>query len=110
VFPKQEVDLKLDQLPHDTLHGRIDEIANTDLKVTSQRLSTKTGGGLATKTDPLTGVERPMSASFQARVPLDDVEGVLRVGLRGQAKVHTQWIPIAPRLWRWMTHTFNFRL
>lgn len=110
VLAKQKVDLKLDQLPHETLHGEIDEIANTDLKVTSQRLSTKTGGGLATKTDPQTGVERPMNASFQARVPLDDVDGVLRIGLRGQAKVHTRWIPIAPRVWRWMTHTFNFRL
>jgi putative peptide zinc metalloprotease protein len=110
VKPGQNVDLKLDELPHDVLHGQIDEIANTDLKITSQRLSSKTGGSVQTKTDPQTGAERPMTAVFQARVPLDDSEKLLRIGLRGQGKVHADWLALGPRLWRWITHTFNFRL
>ena len=69
VTERQEVDIKLNELPHDELHGTISEIANADLKISSQRLSTKTGGELATKTDKKTGIERPMYTSYQARVP-----------------------------------------
>ena len=106
----QKVDLKLDELPHDTLHGEIGEIANADLKISSQRLSAKSGGELATKTDKASGTERPMSTSYQARVPLEDNDNLLRLGLRGRAKIHATWVSLATRAWRFITHTFNFRM
>ena len=106
----QEVDLKFDELPHDTLHGEIDRISVSNLKITPQRLSTKSGGDLSSTTDPTTGIERPQSTSYQARIPVDDEEGVLRLGLRGRAKIHTQWVSLGARLWRFVTHTFNFKL
>jgi putative peptide zinc metalloprotease protein len=106
----QKVDIKLDELPHDTLRSQIAEIAQMDLRIASQRMSNRTGGPLATKTDTKTGIERPLEASFQARVPIDDQEQLLRVGLRGQAKVHAKWMALGPRLWLWVTHTFNFRM
>jgi putative peptide zinc metalloprotease protein len=106
----QKVDIKLDNLPHDTLYGEIVEIANADLKISSQRMSAKSGGELATKTDKASGAERPMSTSYQARVPLDDKDGLLLLGLRGRAKVHATWITLANRAWRFVTHTFNFRM
>ena len=106
----QEVDLKLDAIPHDTLKGKIDRKAMSNLKATPHRLGTKAGGELATKTDPTTGIESPQSTCYQAMVPLDDEEGILLLGLRGRAKIHTQWVSLGSRLWRLVTHTFNFKL
>ncbi len=106
----QDVEIKLDELPHDVLLGRIDLVARVDLKISSNRLSTKSGGELATTTDPTTGAERPMSTSYQARVPLDDVDPPLCLGLRGQAKIHTAPQTLWQRIWRLLVHTFNFRL
>ena len=70
----QAVDIKLEGFPSTTLHSQIAEIAESELKVSPQRLSSKSGGELATKTDPQTGAERPMSTSYQARTPIDDPE------------------------------------
>jgi putative peptide zinc metalloprotease protein len=106
----QEVDLNLDEIPHDTLHGQIDRISLSNMKITPRRLSTKSQGELASKTDPTTGVESPQSPSYQARVPLDDEEGALLSGLRGRAKIHTRPLSLGARLWRYVIHTFNFKL
>ncbi len=108
----QDVDIKLDELPHDLFLGRVAEIAKIDLQVSSNRLSTKAGGELATKTDKA-GVERPMSTSYQVRVPLNDPAHLLRLGLRGQAKVHMgpdDWQTLGQRAWRLLSETFNFRM
>jgi len=109
VRPGQEVEIKLDGLPHDILQGQIAEIAPDALEISPRRLSTKSGGELATKTDPA-GVERPMSTSYQARVYLDDPDGLLGLGLRGRAKIHADWQTLGRRLWRLATRTFNFKL
>jgi putative peptide zinc metalloprotease protein len=106
----QPVDLKFDALPGDTLEGKIDRLSNSNLKITPQRLSTKSHGELASHTDPETGVETPQSASYQALVPIEDKEGVLRIGLRGQAKIHTAPQSIGSRLWRFLMHTFHFKM
>jgi len=110
--PGQRVEIKLDELPHDTLEGEVFEVSRSNLKVASRRLSAKSGGELATKTTP-SGAEVPLSTSYQARVPLDDVEGTLRLGLRGRAKIHMdrdEWQTLGQRLWRVVTRTFNFKL
>ena len=106
----QKVDIKLDALPFDTISGEIAETARADMRVTPQRLSRKNGGELATTTDPTTGIERPQETTYQARVPLYDKSGLLRLGLRGRAKIHAAWMPLYQRLWRIITHTFNFKL
>jgi hypothetical protein len=108
----QHVDVKLEGFPAPsmTLHSKIKEIAESELKVTPRRLGTQHGGEVPTKTDPQTGIERPMSTSYQARVPIDDPAGQYRLGLRGQARVYTRWLPLGTRLWRLISHTFNFKL
>jgi len=107
---RPKVEFKLDELPHDTLKSEITEIAEVDLQFTPQQLSTKTGGELATLTDPETGMERPQSTSYQARAPIEDPEDVIRIGMRGRGKIHTDWQPLGTRLWRFISHTFNFKL
>ncbi|OYV87208.1 MAG: hypothetical protein B7Z73_10490 [Planctomycetia bacterium 21-64-5] len=106
---EQRVDIKLDELPFDTLHGKISEIASEPLRVSPRHLSNKAGGELATKTDE-SGVERPQNTSYQARVPLDDPEGLLRIGYKGRARIHTEPQPLGRRLWRLLMQTFNIRL
>jgi putative peptide zinc metalloprotease protein len=107
VEPGQRVDLKLDQLPHEEFRGTIAGIAQMRMRHAPPQLSTKAGGELATQTDE-SGLERPQSASFQARVLLDDEGKLLRLGLRGRAKIHTQGATLAQRLWRYLSHTFRF--
>ena len=113
VRPNQKVDVKLDELPGRIFTGRITEIAPEALRITPNALSTKYKGELATKTDPTSGVEHPMSTSYQARVPLDepkDLLPLLRLGLTGQAKIYADPQTCAARLWRFIGRTFNFKL
>ena len=106
----QKVDIQLDALPHDTLHGEITQLSRENLKIAPRRLSARAKGELPTKYDPDSGVERPMSTSYQGRVPLDDPEGLLLLGFRGRAKIHTDWQTLGQRVWRLLTRTFNFKL
>lgn len=109
----QKVKIKLDARPHDTLEGTIEEIAQSDLKIAPKRLTTKAKGELPTKTDPTTGVERPQSTSYQARVPLEDPERIFQIGLAGRAKIYMDrplWQSLGSRMWRLITRTFNFHL
>jgi putative peptide zinc metalloprotease protein len=110
VREEQRVDIMLDSYPGQTIHSTVAEIAESELKVTPQRLSKKSGGDLDTKTDPHSGAEKPMSTSYQARVPIDDPDGRCQLGLRGQGRIYTAWIPLGTRLWRLLSHTFNFKL
>jgi putative peptide zinc metalloprotease protein len=106
----QIVDLNIEGFAGLKVESKIIEVAEKELKVAPRRLSNKSKGELATITDPQTGVERPMSTSYQARATINDPDGQFRIGLRGQARVHTQWISLGARLWRLITHTFHFKL
>jgi multidrug efflux pump subunit AcrA (membrane-fusion protein) len=105
-----QVDIKLDSLPSQTFRSEITGIADSDLKISPKRLSAKAGGELATTTDPHTGQEKLRNTSYQARAPLDDPNGLLRIGLRGQGRIYTAWQPLGTRLWRLLSHTFNFKM
>lgn len=106
----QEVEIKLDHLPYDTFKGKIEKIAAEEMDASSRRLSAKSGGELSTETDPSSGVERPMSASYKASVPLADPNGEFRIGLLGSAKIHVRPQTLGQRLWRTITRTFTFKL
>ncbi len=105
----QEVEVQLDTLPHQRLRGQVAEISKLDVKLSPKHLSNKAGGELATRTDE-TGRERPLSVSYQVRVPLEAAGHELRTALRGRAKIHVAPEAAAPRLWRWFCQTFHFRL
>lgn len=109
VRKNDHVDIKLDEMPLDELRGEVIEIANEPLRTVPRHLGNKQGGELATKTDDA-GVERPMNTSYQVRVPIDDSEGLLRLGLKGRARIHTRPQTLGHRFWRFIAQTFNFRL
>ena len=75
----RKVDIKIEGFPG-TIHSEVAEIAGSELKVTPQRLSTRSGGELPTKTNPQTGTEKPISTSYQARAPIDDPDQAIRSG------------------------------
>jgi putative peptide zinc metalloprotease protein len=104
----QPVSIKLDELPHQTFHSSIVEIG-PELKITPRQLSSKSGGGLMSKSDD-TGMERPINTSYQARALIDDPNGEIVEGLRGTAKISADWQPIGKRVWRYLVRTFNFKL
>jgi hypothetical protein len=74
-----------------------------------RRLTERAGGELMTETDA-TGREQLMSTTYQARVLLADPQHLLRIGLRGQAKIETAPRTLGNRIWRLLSETFNFKL
>ena len=110
VREQQEVDFKLDSRRLDTFHGVIEEKSQEPLDAASTSLSSQTGGDLQTEIDPTTGMVKPRSVTYQARVPLDPSELPLRPGYRGSAKIHVDPMSLGSRLWRVIAKTFNFEL
>jgi putative peptide zinc metalloprotease protein len=105
----QIVEIRFAAMPEETVSGRIEEISRRELTETPRHLSNKVGGELATKTDAA-GIERPLSATYQALVRISDPDRALRIGLRGTAKIHVPAQPIAARVARWAKRTFHFHL
>ncbi|MBW3597652.1 MAG: HlyD family efflux transporter periplasmic adaptor subunit, partial [Planctomycetes bacterium] len=108
VRESQDVEIKLDAYPYQIYTSTIEEIARRDVEYSPPSLSNQAGGRLATQTDPQTGAQKLVNASYQARAPLDDPRGVIVSGMRGTAKVYPGWKPLGWRMWRWLTRTFNF--
>ena len=95
------MNIKLEGFPSVTIHSTIKEIAESALKITPKRLSTKSGGELPTKTNPQTGAEEPMSTTYQARAPIDDPAGQYRLGLRARPAYTPSGFPWAPASGGW---------
>jgi hypothetical protein len=110
VLEKQNVEIKLDAYPYHVYESAIEEISRRDVEYSPQSLSNQAGGDLATQTDPQTGAQKLVHASYQARAPLDDPNRILVTGMRGTAKIYPGWKPLGWRAWRWMTRTFNFEM
>ena len=109
VVSGQPVDLKLDAMPWETFHGRVEEIAETSLDTGAERLSVKAGGQVPTRTDEA-GRETPISTSYEASMALDDTDGLLTTGMRGTARIRVGQRTVGQWLARLLWQTFNFRM
>jgi putative peptide zinc metalloprotease protein len=105
-----EVRLLTESYVQKAFSGRIESVAKIDLKEAPTGLATQAGGDLNTVVDETTGKPRPLSTSYQARVSVDDADGVMLSGLRGQARIYTGWQSLGQRLYRYVIRTFNFHL
>jgi putative peptide zinc metalloprotease protein len=103
----QTVEIRFDEMPNVVVPGRVDEISRRELSESPRHLSNRVGGELATETDAA-GVHRPASATYQVRVILRHDNELLRIGLRGTARIHVASEPLAPRATRWLARTFHF--
>lgn len=105
----QAVSVMLDELPGRVYETKIANKSPQPVPWVPKQMADSAGGGLPTQTSEA-GEERPLSPTFSVRAPLEDSEGLMRVGLRGRGKVYTEWQTLGQRSWRYLTRTFNFRL
>ena len=101
----QEVRVQLDQSPDKVLSGTIMEVAEIDLKITPAELLPE--GTVPTRQDE-SGVLRPVSTMYQARVSLAGSDSSILIGQAGRAKIYTAPLSFAKRLSRYLSHTFRF--
>jgi putative peptide zinc metalloprotease protein len=102
----QPVDIILEQLPNRRFRSSLEQLSQQNMKVTPQSLSQKAGGEVLTRTD-VSGVERPMSTTYEASTSLDDQEGLMFVGATGRARIYTGHQTLARRFWRYLCETFQ---
>lgn len=104
-----EADIKVDSARLDTFSGTIEKISEMEMQVSPENLALQSGGRLDTEMDA-SGQLRPISTSYQARVPLENLDIPLRSGYRGQAKIYVGWKSVGWRIYRFCTRTFKFEL
>ncbi|MCA9128927.1 MAG: hypothetical protein KDB22_17695 [Planctomycetales bacterium] len=109
VHTGHEADIKIDSARLDTFSGIIEKISEMEMRVSPENLALQSGGRLDTEMDS-TGRLRPISTSYQARVPLENVDIPLRSGYRGQAKIYVGWRSLGWRIYRFFTRTFKFEM
>ncbi|MDO4630220.1 MAG: hemolysin D [Planctomycetia bacterium] len=105
----QRVDINLNECPFHTFTGETTDLATEELKAVSPRLSNKNKGEVSTMTEQ-DGTEKPQITSYKVDVPLDNSDGLMAVGLTGQAKIYAAPQTIAFRIWRIITETINFKI
>jgi putative peptide zinc metalloprotease protein len=106
----QRVEILLAQSAQDKYISSIERLGTDTVKSSPEHLSSLHGGQLPTQMGP-DGVARPLSPVFDALVPLpEDGQGLIRIGLVGQAKITTAPRTLGSRLWRYLAKTFNFDL
>jgi hypothetical protein len=103
----QTVRLKLDALPGRVLEGTIVELAKTDLKIAPRELAAKSD--LAVRRDP-SGIPRPATTSYQARVTMTECPPGLLPGARGRAKILAAPQSLGARLHRALSQLFRLSL
>ncbi len=101
----QEVRVQLDQSPDRVLAGTILEVAEIDLKVTPTELLPE--GTVPTRQDE-SGIPRPVTTMYQARVSLPQAESSILIGQAGRAKIYAAPMSLATRFSRYLSHTFRF--
>ncbi len=104
----QEVEVMLHELPGRVWRGTIREIAKTDLKTTPRDENGKGSSAGGAKEDR-SGAAQARRTSYQVRVlPLDDPDGLLRIGLSGRAKISAGRQTLATAAARAFAQTFRF--
>jgi putative peptide zinc metalloprotease protein len=104
-----EADIKIDSARLETFSGRIEKISEMEMAVAPESMGVQAGGHLDTEMDS-SGRLRPISTSYQARVPLENIDIPLRSGYRGQAKVYVGWKSIGWRIYRFLARTFRLEM
>lgn len=104
-----QVRILLDARTNMAYLSKVDAIADHQLKFAPPTMSTQAGGPLDTRTDG-SGMQRPLSTSFQARASLALGEQSVPVGVQGNARIYTGWKTLAWRVGRYLARTFHFEL
>ena len=103
------VSIKLESHRGRSYQSKVHEKAMIDVKNLSPNLTAQAGGSLQTKMDA-NGNPVPMSTSYQASAVIDDLDGDLKMGMRGKARIFIGYTPLGVRAYRFVAKTFNFDL
>ncbi len=104
-----EAEIKIDSARLDSFSGKIEKLSEMEMEVAPESLGIQAGGKLDTEMDS-SGRLRPISTSYQARVPLENIDIPLRSGYRGQAKIYVGWKSVGWRIHRFLTRTFRIEM
>lgn len=106
-----KVRILLDANTHRAFDTTIEDISTQSMIAVPQTMSSQGGGRIDTRTEQASGMQIPLSASYQAKARLPEGAGTnWQVGVQGQARVYTGWKTIAWRLGRYLSRTFHFEL
>lgn len=104
----QEVEIILHEQPGKVWRGTVREIAKTDLKASPREAAEQNKSAGPDKHDR-SGEAKARKTSYQVRVlPLDDPDGMLRIGLTGRAKIAAGRQTLATMAARTFAQTFRF--
>ena len=109
VHEGHEVEIMLESARLSTFSGKIVKISEMDMKEASENIALQSGGRLDTEMTA-SGRFKPISTSYQARVPLENVDLPMRIGYRGQARVNVGWKSLGWRVYRFLARTFRLEL
>jgi putative peptide zinc metalloprotease protein len=108
----QKVRIKLDAYSGDVFEAVIEseqDISRKPMPFSPESMAVQAGGALATQTDA-SGAPRPISATYQVKVPLPEGMRDFKIGQRGRAKISAAPQSVGQRFWRFITRTFHFEL
>ncbi len=94
--------------PFQAITSEISEISRSETVIGPRSLGHKHGGSVATQSSQ-SGEETLLTATYQARAPIDNRAGTILAGLRCQVKIQAPPQTWGLRLWRWAEETFRFR-
>ncbi len=97
------------QSPGELLESSIDLISPVEMNYVPRGLASRYGGDLLTTTDDQ-GRDVPQSTTYQVRVPLESIDGMVSNGATGVARIRTGSQTVGQRIWRMVCRTFRFDL
>lgn len=106
VHAGEQAKIELDELPGQTIEGRVSDVAAVDLQVVPRALVAP--GGVASRVDQ-SGTAHPLEAAYQARITLDARPYALRSGGAGRVKIVADAQSLGRRLARYLDRTFRFQ-
>ncbi|MCY2968627.1 MAG: efflux RND transporter periplasmic adaptor subunit [Planctomycetota bacterium] len=104
-----EVEIRFDQLPGEIWSGKVSKISPRHADFAPPSLTNKTGGDLTTVSDRQ-GRERLSSSAYEAVVVIDENTDRLRAGLRGRTRFSVGHRSSWQLIFRWLRHTFHFKI
>jgi putative peptide zinc metalloprotease protein len=93
-----------------TIPSYVEQIAKRNREEIPPELSNLAGGEIAATPDQETGGANPVSAVFEAIIPIDNSDLTLQAGQRGTAKIDGGTATLGWWLWRLVNKTFRFSL
>ncbi|HAC90754.1 MAG TPA: hemolysin D, partial [Planctomycetaceae bacterium] len=109
VNENHEVEILLEADRSNSIAGRIAKISEMDMKESPEIIALQSGCALDTEMTA-SGRLKPISTSYQARVPLEEVNTTLRIGYRGQARIYVGWKSLGWRAYRFFARTFRLEI